>query len=332
MENNNAVIKLGVDLCKNQVNTEFASGTVEEQMEVLRQELIKVNGGSDKLNYKSMRNNTALFEVIETILELNDVQGFEENDFFDQFVEYKNIGLGDENYFYVDDNSLFTINTVAEGVAGTLRQRINKGKRETIPTSLRRINAYEELNRLLSGRMNIIEFVEKIKRSFEEQRAEAVYAAFAKGADGVAAPFNVKGTLTEDELLDLILHVEASTGGDAIILGTKKALSKVPTAEKSDAAMERKNQLGFFGVFNGTPMMEIKQNHKHGTYDFAITDTDLWVVTANDKPVKFVTEGDAIFEPGNASDNADMTVDILAAERWGIGVVLNQMMGKYDFA
>ena len=43
---------------------------------------------------------------------------------------------------------------------------------------------------------------------------------------------------------------------------------------------------------------------------FAISDNDLWIVTSNDKPVKFVTEGDAIFEQGQATDNVDRTVDI----------------------
>ena len=96
MADKNAIIKLGVDICKNQVNTEFASGTREEQMEILRKALVEANGGSTKLSYKSMRNNVELFEIIETILEMNVFQGFEDNDFFEQFVEYRNLALGDE--------------------------------------------------------------------------------------------------------------------------------------------------------------------------------------------------------------------------------------------
>src|SRR5690606_2984330 len=149
-----------VDICKNQVNTEFASANREEQMETLRKALVEANGGSTKLSYKTMRNNVELFEIIETILEMNDVHGFEDNDFFEQFVEYRNIALGDENHFYIPDNSLFTVNTTAEGIGATLRQRINKGKHETVPTQLYTIEAYEELNRLLAGRIDIVEFVE----------------------------------------------------------------------------------------------------------------------------------------------------------------------------
>jgi len=85
-------------------------------------------------------------------------------------------------------------------------------------------------------------------------------------------------------------------------------------------------------MFNGTPMLSIKQSHTAGTYTFAISDNDLWIVTSDSKPIKFVTEGDAIFEQGQATDNADRTVDILAGERWGVGIVLNQLYGQYRIA
>lgn len=329
MTDKNSIIKLGVDICKNQVNTEFASANKDEQIKVFREALIEANGGSTKLNYKTMRNNVELFEIIESILEMNDIQGFEDNDFFEQFVEYKDLSLGDENYFYIGDNTLFTVNTTAEGIGNTLRQRINKGKHETIPTHLHTIEVYEELNRLLAGRIDIVEFVDKIRKSFAENRMQTIYNTFYGGISGLPAAFGISGTYAEDKLIDLVAHVEASTGGSGIIVGTKKALSKVTSAVISENAKERYNQMGYYGIFNGTPMMSIKQSHKLGTYDFAISDNDLWVVTANDKPVKFVTEGDAIFEQGSALNNADRTVDILAGERWGVGIVLNQLYGQY---
>ena len=55
MKNKDSVIRLGIDICKNQVNTEFASANKDEQMEVFRKALIEANGGSDKLSYKSMK-------------------------------------------------------------------------------------------------------------------------------------------------------------------------------------------------------------------------------------------------------------------------------------
>ena len=276
-----------------------------------------------------MRGNVELFEIIESILETTDIQGFEDNDFFEQFVDYRNIALGDENMFYLEYNTLFTVNTTAEGVGKSLKQRINKGEHKTIPTVLHTIEVVEELNRLLSGRIDLIEFVEKITRSFTHKRLDSIYNAFYDGLSGLPAAFGVSGSYAEDKLIDLVAHVEASTGGNAIIVGTKKALSKITTAVTSESAKERYNQLGYYGISNGTPMISIKQAHKAGTYDFAISDNDIWVVTSDDKPVKFVTEGESLFELGRATDNADRTVDILAQEKWGTGIVLNQLYGQY---
>lgn len=329
MADKQSIVKLAVDICKNKVATDFATNDKDEQMQVLREALIEANGGSKKLSYKSMRNNTELFEIIEEILELNDVQGFEDNTFFEQFVDYRNVALGDENSFYTPDNSLFLVNETAEGVGSTIRQRINKGTYKTIQTKLNTIEAYEELNRLLSGRIDIVDFVEKIQRSFMHKRMEGIYNTFYNGLTGLPATFSETGTFAEDKMLDLIAHVESSTGGEPIIVGTKKALNKVTSAVTSDAAKERYNQLGYYGVFNGTPMMSIKQAHKAGTYDFAITDSDIWVLTSDNKPVKFVTEGDAIFEQGQATDNADKTITMLAGERYGMAIVLNQLYGQY---
>ena len=159
MAERQSIVKLANDIYKGQVNTEFATANKEEQMATLRTALIEANGGSKKVDYKKMRRNTEIFEIIEEILETVDVQGFEGNDFFERFVDYRNLALGDKNDFYIPDNSLFTIDTTAEGISSTLRQRINKGKTESVATSLKTISAYEELNRLLAGRIDLVEFV-----------------------------------------------------------------------------------------------------------------------------------------------------------------------------
>ena len=329
MNNKDAIIKLAVDMYQGNVNTEFASKNKSEQMEVLRSQLIETNGGSKKITYKTMRNNVQLFEIIETILELTDIQGLENNDFFERFVDYRNIALGDENNFYLGDNSLFTVSETAEGVGGTLRQRINKGTHKTLPTNLYTVDAYAELNRLLAGRIDIIEFVEKMRKSFANKKMTAIYTTFYAGISGLPAGFTRTGSYDEDNLLDIIAHVEASTGEEAMLVGTKKALSKVTTAIVSEKAKESYNNMGYYGSFNGTDMIMIKQSHKAGTHDFAISDNDLWIMTSDGKPVKFVTLGEAIFEQGNATANADRTVDMFAGENWGIGIILNQFYGQY---
>ena len=326
------IVKLANDIYKGQVNTEFASKNKDEQMNVLRESLIEVNGGSKTISYKQIRRNVELFEIIEEILQTVDVQGFEGNPFFERFVDYKNLSLGDENSFYVPNNSLFTVDTTAEGISSTLRQRINKGKSESVATSLKTIEAYEEVNRLLAGRIDLIEFVEEIRKSFENNRMTAIYTTFVGGVSKLPATFKATGSFSEDALIDFIAHVEASTGGSAIIVGTQKALGKITNAVVSEDAKTRHNDLGYYGSFNGTDMIRIKQSHTQGTYDFAITDDVIWVMSGDNKPVKFVTEGEAIFETGDVMKNADRTIDIFAGERWGVGVIISQNYAQYTLS
>jgi hypothetical protein len=92
-----------------------------------------------------------------------------------------------------------------------------------------------------------------------DKRMTTIYSTFYGGLSGLPAGFTVTGSYTEANLQDIVAHVEASTGESAIVVGTKKALGKVTTAIVSEQAKERYNQMGYYGVVNGTPMMSIKQ-------------------------------------------------------------------------
>ena len=42
--------------------------------------------------------------------------------------------------------------------------------------------------------------------------------------------------------------------------------------------------MGYYGSFNGTPMVRINQVHTVGTYNFKLLDNDIYVVTGQEKP------------------------------------------------
>lgn len=324
------IVKLASDLYFNRVDTNFAASDMEKNKEVLRQELIDLNGGKTTVTYKDLRDNKAIFQVIELILETTILSGFKDNEFFERFVDYRNVKLGDQNSFYIPDNSLFAVADTAEGIFGVKRQRINKGQNVTIPTQLKTIHAYEEANRLLSGRMDIVEFLDKIEKSFMNRRGQDIYTTFLNGIGVLNAAFTANGAFVENTLLNICENVEAATGNTPIIVGTRTALRRVNTAVLSEKMRESHNELGYYGNFNGINMMRIPQIHAQGTYNFLITNNDLFVVTAQTKPVKFVTEGEAILETsGSIFDNADMTMDIFAGERNGCALVMDQVWGQY---
>lgn len=331
MADRNAIVSLATDIYKNKVNTKFGSDNMAENKRVLYDSLVEANGGTT-LDYKTIRSGASngLFAIIEEILQNTSIEGLRSNPFFQKFAQFVNLAEGDINSFHIPDDSLFIVSEVAHGVNGIRRQRINKGKNVSIDTKLHAIKAYEELRRLLSGRIDIIEFIDKMQKSMLEAKLELVYETFYNGLSELPSAFTVTGSFVEDSLIDIIQHVEISTGKTAMIIGTVKALRKVTTAVVSDSQKEDVYRMGHYGRFNSTEMMVVKQAHvADGSLAFKFSDADLWVVAVDTQPIKFVTEGIAIMEVGNMMDNADGTIDMVMTEQYNAGIVLDSLHGQY---
>ena len=74
------------------------------------------------------------------------------------------------------------------------------------------------------------------------------------------------------------------------------------------------------------------QRHKVGTTEFVLADNVLNVVAADDKPIKFVYEGDPLVIPGDPLQNADLTQEYVYGQKYGAGIVLaggNSGIGRY---
>lgn len=328
MENTKELVKISREIYKNKFQHDKFSAN--DANEVLRQAFIDLNGGSTKLDYKAMRRNGAqMFEILEEILQNTVLEGLPEDNFFKQFVEYKNLALGDQNSFYVPDKTMLVISEIADGTQSLRRQRLDVGTNVSIPVSWKGIEIYEHLSRLLSGRIDFNEMLQALEEAFRLKINEDIYTAFTGAFTSLPAGFNANGSFDEDTLLDLIEHIEAATGKSAIITGTRKALRKVTTAIISDSAKEEMYKMGYYGSFNGTPMIRIKQVHNVGTYTFKLSESDLYVTTGDEKPVKFITEGEMRIINGDALANQDLTQDYFSATQYGTGIVITDLFGKY---
>ena len=306
------IVKLAVDSYKGRVE----KYTVGQSQEALRQALIEANGGSTKLNYKAIRDGkcNGLFTLIEEILSRTVIEGVQSDDFFNAFVDYRNVAEGDKNLFIVEDSTLFVVDDVADGNQGIRRQRLGGSTETSIPTSMKMVRIYEELNRVLSGRVDFNTFIDKVAKSFSQKILNDIYTlwAGATAADmGGVAYFPTAGTYNEDDLLDVISHVEAAAGGKtATIVGTKKALRNLKESIMSDGAKEEYHNMGYAGTFFGTPVVAIPQRHQVGNINFVFQDDVLTIVAGDDKPIKFVYEGDPIVLMGEPTANADFTQEL----------------------
>lgn len=331
------IIKVAIDAYHGNVE----QYSVGQSMELLRKALIDANGGSTTLNYKNIRDGkcSGLFTLIEEVLSKTVVDGLQGNEYFNALVDFRNMAEGDKNIFVVEDSTLFVVSEAADGTQGIRRQRLGATTDVTIPTSLKVVKIYEELNRVLSGRVDFNHFISKVADSFRQKLLTDIYGLWSHATAqdfGGATYFPVAGAYDEDELLELIAHVEAAAGGKpATIIGTKKAVRNLDITSFGDKGKEDMYNLGYVGKFYGTPVVATPQRHKAGTTEFALEDDMLTIVAGDDKPIKCVYEGDPIVLMGNPMDNGDLTQEYLYGEKYGLGIVLaggNAGIGRYEIS
>ena len=227
----------------------------------------------------------------------------------------------------------------ADGTQGIRRQRLSGISEVSIPTSLKVVKIYEELNRVLSGRVDFNTFISKVAESFRQKLLNDVYSLWSTAtADdfGGVTYFPTAGAYDEEELLDLIAHVEAAAHGKpATLIGTKKAVRNLaPSIQGTDSKSDLYN-LGYYGKFYGTPVVVTPQRHKIGSTEFTLADDMLTIIAGDDKPIKCVYEGDPIVVMGDPLSNGDLTQEYLYGEKYGMGIVLaggNAGIGRYEIA
>lgn len=326
----NDVIKLAVDMYKGHVAGNYSAS---DSKEVIRQALIEANGGSTTLDFRAVRDGQCnkLFALIEEIITKTVIEGLPDSCPLFNYVDLRNLAEGDTNVFEIEDDGLFFVAEIADGTQGLRRQRMVGGEELTIRTKLKGIKFYEELRRILAGRVDILKMIDKVSESFQKQINSDIYAVVVGAFEGLVAPFKESGSFDEAKLTAIIDHVEAATGQTAKIIGSKQAVRKITGVKgsDSDSAKEDLYAMGYYGHFYNTPILVMNNAHKVGSKEFILGD-DLYIVAGEDKFVKFVTEGDTLIINGNPLDNADLSQEYLMAMRYGMKVIFaSEGFGHY---
>lgn len=333
----NDIVKLAIDAYKGSVE----KYSVQKSQETLRNALIEANNGKTALNYKDIRDGkcTGLFTLLEEILNATVIEGLQGDEYFNSLVDFRNVAEGDSPVFVVEDNNLFVVSDAADGTQGIRRQRLSGATEATIPTSMKIVRIYDEMNRVLSGRTDFNKMIDKVSESFRQKLLNDIYALWSGATAtqlGGTTYFPEAGSYDEDALLDLVAHVEAAAGGKkATIVGTAKALRKIKESVVSDGAKDELHNMGYIGKFYGTPVVATPQRHKVGTSEFVLDDNVITIIAGDDKPLKVVYEGDPIILMGDPMSNADFTQEYLYGCKYGCGIVLaggNTGIGRYEIA
>ena len=326
------LIKMAVDSYKGHIAGNYS---VDDTNETLRQALIEANGGSTKLDYRAIRDGkcSGVFAIVEEIINKTVIEGLPESCPLFNYVDYRNVAEGDSNVFELTDEGLFIVADIAEGTQGLRRQRMAGGEEVVVKTQIKGIKIYEELRRVLAGRVDFNKLIDKVAESFQKKITEEMYGAVVATFDGLVAPYTANGTFDEAKLAEVIDHVEAATGKKAAIIGSKQAVRKITGVKGADAdsAKEDLYAMGYFGHFYTTPIVVMQNGHKIGGTDF-ILGNDLYIVAGDEKFIKFVTEGDTLIVPGDALGNSDLSQEYFMAQRYGVKAILSTAFGVYKLS
>ena len=325
------IVKLAVDSYRGEAAGNYS---VRDNMETLRQAFIEANNGKDHIDPRDIRDGKCadLFALTEVIIQKVSEEGFAGNEMFMSLVENRNKALGDSDVFHVEDSTLFTVANIAEGTQGVRRQKIEGGEDIQVKTSLRAVKVYEELNRLMSGRVSMNDFIDRVGKSFTQADLNDIYVAFAAAMDSIEDPYSVTGTFDPDQLISIIDHVEAANGTKATIFGTRAALRKITGVVESDEAKDDMYNMGYYGKFAGTPIVCMNQRHKINTNEFLLPNDKLYVFAGGDRFIKRVTEGDTYMNLSGMYDKQDLTQEYLVMQRSGIGIVMASKAGIFTIS
>ena len=87
----------------------------EKQLRKLQFAVLGINENSSKRDRKRAlkKHGAEWFEVIEEVIDFKVETGWRETEFFNQFVEERNLARGDRNEFWTEDDVILSVSKVA---------------------------------------------------------------------------------------------------------------------------------------------------------------------------------------------------------------------------
>jgi hypothetical protein len=294
----------------------------------LRRAILDSIGGEWSI-YAYMDNKGKFFQVLSEVLALPVGAGLTEA--FNGLVSVNNIGLTDKRVIKIKDPSLFKVCKVARGNNNIIRNKIYN-KQITVTTEPYGVKIYAEWDEFISGQIDFAELVDRVRKSIANDTALRIAGLLASTFNASTNPlYNVAGTYAEATLDTLIARVKAKTGMKVAIYGTATALGKVSSAVIADSQKETYANLGNYGKYKGTQMIELPQAYLNGTETFALDDTLVYVLPVGMELIDVTYQGDpVVMEITDNNMRADQQIEFQIVYQIGITALATKFFGIYD--
>lgn len=321
----------------------------EAKLRSICQKVFGVNENSSKRELKRAyrEHGREFFDIIEEVIDVVISNGFKDNEFFNNFVDYRNIALGDAYEFYMEKDVILSIAKVGVSHHDYILQRLGKGETLTIPYQRYGAAVGADINMYMIGREDWTKLTNAIAKAFVVQIQQEVYAELLSAAtkipSAIRSGFVGSGALsaaTKDAFDAILENVQTANESAIVILGTKTALKKLNALSdvnwRAQSLKEDVSHSGRMGDYEGTVLMEIPQRFTSQTDLTPLIDnTKLWILPADqtDKFIKMVdvgeTEIDEITEKGEEHGRWDDIMKYEVQRSYGIATQLGRYFGQW---
>lgn len=342
--------KLMLDSAKGSFEGNVTAKEANDKIVSMFRQAIGVDDKATKAEVRKAirRNQSTLFALIEDVIEDLLVSGWQDTPFFREYCDVRNLALGDENVFTVEDDSILSVSRVADGHWNIDRQRLGAGRSFSVETATYGIGVYSEYERLLTNAEDFSKFITKIYEAIDRFVNGAIYESFKSAAEelpggaGGAGQWVKTGALdmaAKEKFMQLIEDVQMATGKEVVIMGTKTALSKLEGMQDinwiSSEMKNERNTTGRIGFFEGIRLVEIQQNFAlNDTTHRLVDDKQLFIMPVSDnKFIKIVNVGEQeMRQTADMVSNQDQTYDYRLIFRMGIAIQIGLMFGVWNIA
>lgn len=278
-------------------------------------------------------------DLIEEVIDAEITVGLQNNDFFQQYVDYRNIAMGDVIEFVTEDDTVLIVGKVGNSHHDIILQTLGEGESFTVPTARYAVAVGADIDRYLLGQVDWAKLVSKVAEAFSEHILEMVYADILAAAATLPAAFKGSGALVKADFDDIIDNVEA-LGVSAVILGTKPALRKVAAIVDVDyiapSQKESVASTGLIGMYDGNGLVRVPNRFKDKTLSAKVfDDKELLIlpVSGDNKLVAMIDEGETeineVTDKGEANGRIDDIRKYEAQRVYGAAVMTGKYFGQW---
>ncbi len=251
------------------------------------------------------------------------------------YTDVRTGGFGDSFAFEVKPRDLFIVTKAGRGKRNAEIQMNFTGQATVTPTE-HDITVGVTLYEVLSGKINLAEFVMKAVMAIESEMLLDVYTALNGAMTNLpSTPVDERLQVTgwtQDDGTDLAEKVTAWNGGSkAVFVGTSSALAKILPAGNNyrfdiDSDFVRRGYLTTAFGYDLFAMRNVA-DHKN-PFKMVMDGKRIYVLSpSSDKLVKLCLEGSTIAITSGVYENANLHQTTTLKKSWGCGVITNSIAG-----